>query len=123
METEKNNSDGVLIKNIWEWITNIMIIKEYEINPDDTYWEQTKSFILRYRRIIGIFLLIILIYIWINCDFDNNNTTNNKQHGGGNNKPFNFSNNLFSTTKPAPAHEHELKPAPPPPPHHHHHHN
>jgi len=107
METAKNNSDVVFIENIWEWITDIMIIKEYEINPDDTYWEQTKSFILRYRRIIGIFLLIILIYIWIYCDFDNNdNTTNNKQHGGGNNKPFSgFDNSLSATTKPEPAQE------------------
>ena len=100
-----NNSNGLFIENIWEWITDIMIIKEYEINPNDTYWEQTKSFILRYRRIIGIFLLIILIYIWINCDFDNNdNTINNKQQHGGSNNPFSsFDNSLFPNTKPAPA--------------------
>lgn len=57
------------VTNTYDYLDNILVFKEYEINPDDDLITQTKMFILRYRRIIGILILIILLYMGFNCDF------------------------------------------------------
>jgi len=66
--TSKNVVVNTLI-NTYDYLDNILVFKEYQINPDDDLITQTKMFILRYRRIIGIILLIILLYIGFNCNF------------------------------------------------------
>lgn len=70
--------------NIYSYLEDILIIKEYEINRDDDLITKTEMFVLRYRRILGIILLCILLYIWYNCDI-NKRTSNLHQTGGGNN--------------------------------------
>lgn len=70
--------------NIYSYLEDILIIKEYEINRDDDLITKTEMFVLRYRRILGIILLCILLYIWYNCDI-NKRTSNLYQTGGGNN--------------------------------------
>ena len=83
------------VTNTYDYLDNILVFKEYEINPDDDLITQTKMFILRYRRIIGILLLIILLYMGFNCDFGqsrgkgenadrNENRKENIQKGGSN---------------------------------------
>ena len=68
----------------------IFIDKEYEINPVMDAWEQFQQYIMRYRRIIGIIMLIILIGIKLYCDdfikstllSSSNNSMKIKQKGG-----------------------------------------
>jgi flagellar biosynthesis GTPase FlhF len=61
-------------------LDNLFIIKEYVIKPDDDLITQSKYFILRYRRIIGIILLIILLYIAFTCKFNENTTRNSNEY-------------------------------------------
>lgn len=65
-----------------DYIRNILIIEEYVINPEDDFISQSKTFILRYRRILGIILLIILITILYSCD---TSPQHNQQGGADNN--------------------------------------
>ena len=46
--------------NIYSYLEDILIIKEYEINRDDDLITKTEMFVLRYRRILGIILLCII---------------------------------------------------------------
>lgn len=57
-----------IFDSIQNTIETYLIFNEYKINPNDDCLTQIKMFILRYRRIIGIILLIILLYIGVNCD-------------------------------------------------------
>lgn len=93
--TSSKNAIINAVINTYDYLDNILVFKEYEINPDDDLITQTKMFILRYRRIIGILLLIILLYMGFNCDFGqsrgkgenadrNENRKENVQKGGSN---------------------------------------
>lgn len=68
------------LSNIVNLLEDWLVSKEYEIDTDDDLITKTQIFILRYRRIIGILLLIILLYIGFNCDFGHNrrSKTNNE---------------------------------------------
>ena len=59
--------------NIYSYLEDILVIKEYEINQEDDLITKTEMFILRYRRILGIILLCILLYIWYKCNIYTNN--------------------------------------------------
>jgi len=61
------------LNNIANLLKEWLVSKEYIINSDDDLITQTKMFILRYRRIIGIIIIIILLYIGLNCDLSNEN--------------------------------------------------
>jgi hypothetical protein len=91
--TSSKNAIINVVINTYDYLDNILVFKEYEINPDDDLITQTKMFILRYRRIIGILLLIILLYMGFNCNFgrgkgkgenadSNENRKENVQKGG-----------------------------------------
>lgn len=67
-----NNLDSKL-DNIVNLLEDWLIFKEYTVNGDDDLITQTKIFILRYRRIIGITIIIILLYVGLNCNFGNEN--------------------------------------------------
>lgn len=93
--TSSKNAIINVVINTYDYLDNILVFKEYEINPDDDLITQTKMFILRYRRIIGILLLIILLYMGFNCNFgrgkgkgenadSNENRKENVQKGGSN---------------------------------------
>ena len=63
MDTIRNT-----LSNIYSYLEDLLIIKEYIINPEDDLITKTEMFILRYRRILGIILLIILLYIMFFCN-------------------------------------------------------
>ena len=70
---------------ISHYIIKFIIDDNYEINYELEWTEVIQDFIMRYRRIIGVIILIILIAIMRNCKFNNlrlqgeaNNTKNNK---------------------------------------------
>lgn len=96
--TASKNAIINAVINTYDYLDDILVFKEYEINPDDDLITQTKMFILRYRRIIGILLLIILLYMGFNCDFgqsrgkgenaDRNEDRNENVQKGGNGLDF-----------------------------------
>lgn len=92
LELERDNDNhNNWLNNIWEWLNDTLIIKEYIINENDTYYEQFKSGLLRYRRIIGIIALCILIYIGIYCGDSSDSgrdRNSNTQRGGAGEDPF-----------------------------------
>jgi hypothetical protein len=75
--------------NIYSYLEDILIIKEYEINQDNDLITQTETFILRYRRILGIILLCILLYILYKCK---NKVHNTIQKGAGDNNNLGLTN-------------------------------
>lgn len=78
-----STSKTVAVKTYY-YLEDILVFKEYEINEDDDLITQTKQFILRYRRLIGLILLAILLYIWFYCDVSNNkNKSENKEYSSG----------------------------------------
>ena len=79
------------IITFYNYIKHLLIIDEYIINDDDKLIIKIKYFILRYRRIIGIILLFILLYINSKCDTRNTGDTmySNKSMVGGSNEDFN----------------------------------
>jgi len=78
--TSSKNAIINVVINTYDYLDNILVFKEYEINPDDDLITKTKMFILRYRRIIGILLLIILVYIGFNCHFGQNRSKSTNEH-------------------------------------------
>lgn len=75
--TNTNNDTNTYISKIYSYLeylynylVNILVIKDNTINDSDSnsVLTQTKKFILKYRRIIGIFLLIGLLYIDYKCN-------------------------------------------------------
>ena len=78
-----STSKTVAVKTYY-YLEDILVFKEYEINEDDDLITQTKQFILRYRRLIGLILLAILLYILFYCDISNNkNKSENKEYSSG----------------------------------------
>ena len=71
---------------VYNYIKQLLIIDAYTINDDDELIIQIKYFILRYRRIIGIILLCLLLYINNNCHISNNNNDNENENKNGNNR-------------------------------------
>ena len=73
------------IITFYNYIKHLLIIDEYIINDDDKLIIKIKYFILRYRRVIGIILLFILLYINSKCDTRNTGDTmySNKSMVGG----------------------------------------
>ena len=81
-------------KNLYIHINNYLIDKDIIINENDNFNNKLKFFLLKYKRIIAISLLIILLIIGYQCDlyflnFDNNNNNDetykpqpNILHGG-----------------------------------------
>ena len=69
----------------YNYIKQLLIIDKYTINDDDEFIIQIKYFILRYRRIIGIILLCLLLYIDNKCNTDNSNKYNNGNSNGNKN--------------------------------------
>jgi hypothetical protein len=54
--------------NICDIINNYLIDKEININENDTFINKLKFFLLKYKRIIAIVLLIILLFIGYQCN-------------------------------------------------------
>lgn len=79
------------IITFYNYIKHLLIIDEYIINDDDKLIIKIKYFILRYRRVIGIILLFILLYINSKCDTRNTRDTmySNKSMVGGSNEDLN----------------------------------
>ena len=75
------------LQRIYDYVENIfintLIIKKHTININDDFLTQFKCFILRYRRIIGIILLCILLYIDSNCNNYITYTSKSKNIKGG----------------------------------------
>ena len=63
-------------KNISTYITEYLIDKDIIINENDTIIKKTPYFLLKYKRIIAIILLFILIIIWFNCNIYTDNNVN-----------------------------------------------
>jgi hypothetical protein len=80
-----NNNWNISVQNGIDWFYNLLVIKEFEINSDDTYLDQFYSFCLRYRRLLGIIALCLLIYIGVYC---NGNPGTDKLQSGGGGDPF-----------------------------------
>ena len=70
-----------IVNNIVNVVESWLVFKEYEINSDDDLITQTKMFILRYRRIIGILLFIMLVYIGFICNFGQNRSKTKNEKG------------------------------------------
>ena len=85
----------------YNYIKQLLIIDKYTINDDDEFIIQIKYFILRYRRIIGIILLCLLLYIDNKCNTDNSNKYNN-DNGNGN-------KNMFGGSAPPPTQPPEIR--------------
>ena len=71
-------------------ITNYFIDNEITINDDDIISIKVKKFLLKYKRIISLICLIILLIIGYHCDFYhiinndyNNNSDDNQIQNGG----------------------------------------
>ena len=71
---------------VYNYIKQLLIIDAYTINDDDELIIQIKYFILRYRRIIGIILLCLLLYINNKYHISNNNNDNENENKNGNNR-------------------------------------
>lgn len=75
------------LQRIYDYVENIfintLIIKKHTINSNDDLLTQFKCFILRYRRIIGIILLCILLYLDSNCNNYITYTSKSKNIKGG----------------------------------------
>jgi len=69
---------------VYNYIKQLLIIDAYTINDDDELIIQIKYFILRYRRIIGIILLCLLLYINNKCHISNNNNDNENENSNNN---------------------------------------
>ena len=67
-EEEDNNVMLDYIYNAYSYLEDLLIIKEHEINHSDDWITKSKHFLLRYRRIIGIVMLCIVIYIALYCE-------------------------------------------------------
>jgi len=78
-----STSKTIAVKTYY-FLEDILVFKEYEIDENTDLITQTKQFILRYRRIIGLILLAILLYIWFYCDININKSKleNNKYNSG-----------------------------------------
>jgi len=75
------STSKIVTINTYNYLEDILVFKDYEIDENADLITQSKQFILRYRRIIGIILLAILLYIWFNCDI---NKSDNKTKNSGN---------------------------------------
>ena len=84
----------------YNYIKQLLIIDKYTINDDDEFIIQIKYFILRYRRIIGIILLCLLLYIDNKCNTDNSNKYNNDN--GNSNGNSNGNKNMIGGSAPPP---------------------
>ena len=64
-------------------ITNFFIDDNYKINNELEWTDVIQDYIMRYRRIIGIIILVILLVIMRNCNWNKSNlkikTTNNEE--------------------------------------------
>jgi hypothetical protein len=83
---DKNNIINNIINNITNNITNYLIDNEITINDDDDIYIKIKKFLLKYKRIISIICLIILLIIGYTCDFYhiiNNDYNDNQIQNGG----------------------------------------
>ena len=93
-----NNLNNINISNslniTWISIYNYFIDNKITINDDDNYTLKFKKFLLKYKRIIGVVLLIILLIIGYYEYNDNYNkysyniNINKKQDGGADDEPL-----------------------------------
>lgn len=85
-----NTSNTMSIDYIWQSIVNYFIDNTITINDTDNRTLKFKKFLLKYKRIIGLILLIILLLIGYYCEPYSNNSNSNdnslkslkKQKGG-----------------------------------------
>lgn len=99
----------------YNYIKQLLIIDKYTINDDDEFIIQIKYFILRYRRIIGIILLCLLLYIDNKCNTDNSNKYNN-DNGNSNSNSNGNKNMIGGSAPPRPPPHPPTRPLPPLPP-------
>jgi hypothetical protein len=59
--------DGIF-NDIFSKLETIIIDNDYQLDESLEWHQQIKTYLLRYRRIIGIIMLIILIYLLNYCD-------------------------------------------------------
>jgi hypothetical protein len=73
---------------IYNIINNYLIDKDIIINENDNFNNKLKYFLLKYKRIIAIILLIIILFIGYQCDLhfldinnnDNDNDNDSSKH-------------------------------------------
>jgi len=86
IENSEHNVILNYIYNAYTYLEDLLIIKEYEINSRDDWIIKSKNFLLRYRRIIGIVMLSIVIYLALYCEpielIQNNAREESVQKGG-----------------------------------------
>jgi hypothetical protein len=82
------------LKSFWDWLNWLIIDENYKLDDNLKWNEQIPNFIMHYRRIIGIIMLIILIGIMKYCDGIKKKPASYKiQKGGG--SDYNFGQFTF----------------------------
>jgi len=66
-------------EEFWNNITDYFIQKNIIINDDDATLDKIEKVLIKYRRIIGLIFLIILLYIGYSCDFDFHKLSNDEE--------------------------------------------
>lgn len=72
------------LSKISDTITNLLIDDDYKINDTLEWSELFQMYIMRYRRIIGFLILIILLVIMLYCNGNADNTLELQSGGGAN---------------------------------------
>jgi len=73
-----------IFNRIYNTISNFLIDDDYKIDDSLEWSELCKTYIMRYRRVIGIFMLIILLGILRYCNWEEVNDSSTLQTGGAN---------------------------------------
>ena len=83
-----NNSNNFndYINIFYNKINNYFIDNEIIINDNDDNYIKFKKYLVKYKRIIGVILLIILLSIGYCCDFDFSNNESNSYGNDNDNK-------------------------------------
>ena len=73
-----------ICNTLYKTILNFLIDDDYKVDNSLEWSELCQIYIMRYRRIIGIFILIILLGILRYCNWKEVNESSTLQTGGGN---------------------------------------
>jgi len=78
-----DNLNYLNISSYWKTITDYFINNTIIINDNDDYKIYFEKFLLKYKRVIGLVLLILLLIIGY-FDYNSNSNTNTNINGNGN---------------------------------------
>jgi len=81
-----SNNFNDYINIFYDKINNYFIDNEIIINDNDDNYIKFKKYLVKYKRIIGVILLIILLSIGYCCDFDFSNNESNSYGNDNDNK-------------------------------------